>query len=166
METFPFELMMILCFIVGSGLIIAEAFIPGFGVAGISGIILEIAAIWATWKLFGIGGALIALAGVLLLIGTAVFLSYRSAMKGRLSKSSLILKNREETVEKDSGDQWLGCEGVTVTALRPAGKIEAGDRRLNAASSGDYIEKGTPVIITGKAGDHYVVRRKEEAANG
>ena len=74
--------MMILCFIVGSGLIIAEAFIPGFGIAGISGIILDAVAIWATWRLFGVGGALIALAGVLLLIGLAVFFSYRSAMKG------------------------------------------------------------------------------------
>lgn len=161
MESFPFDIMMILCFIVGSGLIIAEAFIPGFGIAGISGIILDAVAIWATWRLFGVGGALIALAGVLLLIGLAVFFSYRSAMKGRLSKSPLVLKDTETSGEKESGSQWLGCEGITVTALRPAGKIEAGDRRLNAASSGDFIEKGIPVIITGVEGDHFVVRRKD-----
>ena len=36
------------------------------------------------------------LLGVLILIGVVVFFSYRSAMKGRLSKSPLILKDREE----------------------------------------------------------------------
>ena len=42
MDPFALNLIMILCFIVGSGLIILEAFIPGFGVAGIFGIILEV----------------------------------------------------------------------------------------------------------------------------
>ena len=46
MDPFALNLIMILCFIVGSGLIILEAFIPGFGVAGIFGIILEVVALW------------------------------------------------------------------------------------------------------------------------
>ena len=48
MDPFALNLIMILCFIVGSGLIILEAFTPGFGVAGIFGIILEVVALWAT----------------------------------------------------------------------------------------------------------------------
>ena len=44
MDPFSLNLIMIVCFVIGSGLIIVEAFIPGFGVAGISGIILEIIA--------------------------------------------------------------------------------------------------------------------------
>ena len=161
MDAFPLDVIMIICFVVGSGLVIVEAFIPGFGIAGVSGIVLEIVAIWATWKLYGVAGAMIALAAVLVLIGLAIFLSYRSAMKGRLSKSHLVLRDTENSDGKATAEQWIGCEGVVVTSLRPAGFVEVGGRRLSAASTGDFIEKGSAVLITGTEGDHYTVRRKE-----
>lgn len=161
MDPFALNLIMILCFIVGSGLIILEAFIPGFGVAGIFGIILEVVALWATWQLHGVVTALIALLAVLILIGFAIFLSYRSAMSGRLSRSPLILKETEAASGASaSPDQWIGQEGVTVTSLRPAGEIDIGGIRLNAASSGDFIAKGTAVLVTGTEGDHLVIRPK------
>ena len=160
MNPFALNLIMILCFIVGSGLIILEAFIPGFGVAGIFGIILEVVALWATWRLHGLTTALIALFAVLILIGFAIFLSYRSAMNGRLSRSPLVLKETETVGAAATPDQWIGREGVTVTALRPAGEINIGGVRLKAASSGDFIQKGTAVLVTGTEGDHLVIRPK------
>ena len=160
MDPFSLNLIMIIGFVIGSGLIIVEAFIPGFGVAGIGGIVLEIVALRCCWLLHGTVPTLLALVGVLLLIGLAVFLSYRSAMNGRLSKSHLVLKDTETAAGENKPDHWIGMEGVTVTALRPAGQIEIGGVRLNAASSGDFIEKGSPVTVTGMEGDHYVIRRK------
>ena len=44
MDPFALNLIMIIGFVIGSGLIIVEAFVPGFGVAGIAGVILEIVA--------------------------------------------------------------------------------------------------------------------------
>lgn len=160
MDPFALNLIMILCFIVGSGLIILEAFIPGFGVAGIFGIILEIVALWATWNLHGVVTSLIALLAVLILIGFAIFLSYRSAMKGRLSRSPLVLKETETPGTAADPAKWIGQEGVAVTALRPAGEIDIGGVRLNASSSGDFVPKGTAVLITGREGSRLIVRPK------
>ena len=78
-------LIMILCYLFGSGLIIMEAFMPGFGVAGIAGLILEIAAVILTNTYFGLTWSLIGTFLVLVFIGIAILLSYRSAMNGRLS---------------------------------------------------------------------------------
>ena len=161
MDPFALNLIMIIGFVIGSGLIIVEAFIPGFGIAGICGVVLEIIALRCCWLLHGTVPTLLALAGVLLLIGLAVFLSYRSAMNGRLSKSHLVLKDTETAAEEAKPDHWIGMEGVTVTALRPAGEIEIEGVRLKAASTGDFIEKGAPVLVTGMEGDHCVIRRKE-----
>ena len=47
-----------------------------------------------------------------------------------------------------------------MTSLRPAGEIDIGGVRLNAASSGDFIAKGTAVLVTGTEGDHLVIRPK------
>ena len=160
MDPFALNLIMIIGFVIGSGLIIVEAFIPGFGVAGICGVVLEIVALRCCWVLHGIVPALLALVGVLALIGLAVFLSYRSAMSGRLSKSHLVLKDTEKAAAEDKPD-WIGKEGVAVTALRPAGQIEVDGTRLNAASTGDFIERGSPVLVTGMEGDHCVIKRKE-----
>ena len=159
MDPFSLNLIMIIGFVIGSGLIIVEAFIPGFGIAGISGVVLEIVALRCCWLLHGIVPTLLAIVGVLLLIGVAVFLSYRSAMNGRLSKSHLVLKDTEAAAGESKPDHWIGREGVAVTALRPAGQIEIEGVRLNAASTGDFIVKGSPVLVTGMEGDHYVIRR-------
>ena len=161
MDPFALNLIMIIGFVIGSGLIIVEAFIPGFGVAGISGVVLEIVALRCCWLLHGTVPTLLAFAGVLLLIGLAVFLSYRSAMNGRLSKSHLVMKDTETAAEEAKPDHWIGMDGVAVTALRPAGEIEIEGARLKAASTGDFIEKGAPVLVTGMEGDHCVIRRKE-----
>ena len=160
MDAFALNLIMIIGFVVGSGLIVLEAFIPGFGVAGIAGVVLEIIALRCCWTLYGTVPTLLALAGVLLLIGVAVFLSYRSAMNGRLSKSHLVLQNTEAAAGDSKSDPWIGKEGVTLTALRPAGQIDVEGTRLNAASGGEFIEKGVPVLVTGTEGDHYTIRRK------
>ena len=160
MDPLTGNLVMIICFIVGSGLIMLEAFMPGFGAAGIAGIILEIVAVVFTGLTYGATAAVIATFAVILLIGLAVFLSYRSAVKGRLSRSPLVLKNEEAAAPDTALDQWIGQEGVVATPLRPAGFIEIGGTRLSAATSGAFLEKGTPVSVKGVEGDHLVVVRK------
>lgn len=160
MDPFALNLIMIICYVVGSGLIILEAFIPGFGVSGIAGAVLEIAALWATWRLHGVHTALIALVAVLLLIGLAVFLSYRSAMNGRLSKSPLVLKDTEGVAQAAGRTEWAGKSGVAVTALRPMGEAEIAGTRLNVTSAGEFIAKGTEVTVTGTEGGKLTVRAK------
>ena len=160
MDPFALNLIMILCYIVGSGLVILEAFIPGFGVAGISGAVLEMVALWCTWRLHGVGTALIGLVAVLVLIGLAIFLSYRSAMKGRLSKSPLVLKATEKTAKAADTAEWAGKSGVAVTALRPMGEAEIAGTRLNVTSAGEFIAKGTEVTVTGTENGKLTVRAK------
>jgi membrane-bound serine protease (ClpP class) len=158
MDPFALNLIMIICFIAGSALIIAEAFMPGFGVAGISGLVLELTALWATWQLHGLRTALLALLGVIVLTGLVVFFSYRSAKNGRLSRSPLVLKETESAGKTSDLSGWIGQAGVAVTALRPGGEVEIGGRRLNAASTGELIPKGTRVTVTGAEGAALIVR--------
>lgn len=151
---------MILCYVFGTGLVVLEAFMPGFGVAGFAGVILEIAAIVLTNNYFGLVWSLVATLIVLVFVGITVFLSYRSAMRGRLSKSALVLKDTEQSVSAAPDMQsWLDQKGTAVTALRPAGFIEIGGVRLNASTAGEFLPKGTEVQVTGAEGDHLVIRK-------
>lgn len=44
------NLPIIVCFVLGIGSLIVEALMPGFGIAGFSGIALEIVALVLTWQ--------------------------------------------------------------------------------------------------------------------
>ena len=95
MDFISSNLPLILFFLAGFGLLLTEAFMPGFGVAGVLGIVLEVLAVYSAWLHHGPVPALILTLVILVLIGITVYLSYRSIMKGRLSRSSLVLQDTE-----------------------------------------------------------------------
>lgn len=166
------NLAIILCFIVGVGLLVAEVFMPGFGIAGISGIVLEGVSIVLTYLKYGGLAALGLTIVILAVIGIAISMSLRSATKGRLSKSPIILKTSETAAEGYSAtadmDVFLGKEGDTLTVLRPTGMAEFDGVKLNVVSDGEYIPKGTRVRVSRVEGARVVVRRvaQEQPANG
>ena len=159
MEFINSNLPLILFFLAGFGLLITEALMPGFGIAGILGIIAEVLAIWIAWTHYGTAFALCLTAVILLLTGVTVFLSFRSIMKGRLSRSELVLRETESPAESGSEALagYVGREGVTVTPLRPAGQINLDGVRVSAASGGEFLEKGRKVRVNGIVGDHVTV---------
>ena len=162
MEFLSGNLPLILCGLVGFALLITEAFMPGFGVAGITGIVLEIIAVYIAWAYHGTVFALILTAVILVAVGTAIYLSYRSIMRGRLSRSALVLKDEEIPVPAKAAETLAGYrnrEGTAVSALRPGGTVEIDGTKVNAASSGDLIEKGAKVLVLGAEGDHVIVRK-------
>ena len=65
----------------------------------------------------------------------------------------------EATILKQGSDhaQLLGLEAVSVSVLRPGGKIRVGDRFLDAVSRGELVPSGTSVRIVGFSGRDCVV---------
>ncbi len=160
MDFITTNLPLILCLIVGFGLMMVEAFMPGFGVAGVLGIVLEIGAIYLAWTNHGLVFGLILTLVIIAVIALTVFLSYRSFLNGRLSKSKLVLPDTEKAAapRADTLRVWVGKKGKVATPLRPAGEIEINGKRLSASSAGEFLSPGTPVEVTGTQGDHLIVR--------
>ena len=156
------NLPILICFVVGIGLLVLEAFMPGFGLPGISGIVLEIAAIVLTWFGHGPVAALGMTLVILSIIAIAISVSLRSATKGKLSKSKIILHDAETDAAGYRATQdmevFLGREGVTTTVLRPTGIAEFDGVRLNVVSEGDFVQSGTAVQIIRVDGGRILVR--------
>lgn len=161
-ELIAANLPIIICFLIGVALLVAEVFMPGFGVAGISGIVLEVISIVLVYLKYGGLAALGLTIVILAVIGITISISLRSATKGRLSKSPIILNDRETTAEgyiaTTDMDVFTGKEGETTTVLRPTGMAEFDGVRLNVVSEGEYIPKGTPVRVAYVEGVRVVVR--------
>ena len=162
LEFIAANLPIIICFIIGIGLLILEAFMPGFGVPGITGIVLEVITLVMTWFEHGPLATLAMLLIVLLVLAIAISTSLRSITRGRLSKSSLV---HSETESNEAGYRtiedlavFMDKEGTATTVLRPAGIADFEGVRLNVSSEGDYIPAGTKVRIIKVEGAKILVR--------
>ncbi len=154
--------MIVLLAIVGVVLMVVEAFMPGFGIPGLSGIVLEIIAIAITYFKLGSTSALVFALIVISVIAVAISIALRSAAKGRFARSKVVLNTVEGSdegfVASEDMKVFVGREGETTTTLRPAGIAEFDGVRLNVVSEGDFIQPGTRVRITSAEGSRIVVK--------
>lgn len=143
--------------IVGFGLMVVEMYVPGFGLPGISGILLMLGGIFLMQPTPL--QALILIVILVLLLGAAFSIAMRSISKGRLSRSKLIL-NEELNAGSDEQDltYFIGKTGKTHTALRPAGIAEFDGVKLNVVSDGDFVAQGKPIVVLRVEGNRIVVR--------
>lgn len=156
------NLPLIVCFVAGIALMVIEAFVPGFGLPGISGIALEVIAVVLMWTNHGPVAALGLTVIILALIALAISVSLRSATRGKLSKSKLILQQRESNEDgyraQEDMQVFLGREGVTTTVLRPIGMATFDGVKLNVVSEGEFVPAQTQVRIVRVEGSRIVVR--------
>lgn len=154
----------ILLFIVGIGLVILEIFaFPGFGVAGISGILLIITALVLSMTLnFGFDftfttptGIIKKIAIVLGFTTAGLLLSIWLGMKlitvnTRFGSIALQTELGKETgfISQDLAmNDLVGKNGRAITFLRPAGKVEIGDEIYDAVSEFGLIDKDAEIKV-------------------
>jgi membrane-bound ClpP family serine protease len=146
----------IILFIAGVALLIIEMFHPGFGFAGILGIIALIADIFVTAKTLAQGLLLAAIVAVIILI--LLLIGARFVSKGKFPKP-LVLKDATDGISGISGkESYLGKTGTAETTLRPAGIADFDGLRLDVVSQGGFISKGEKVEVVEADGNRLVVK--------
>ena len=149
--------------LVGVGLLVFEMYVPGFGVPGISGIALLVVGFLLLQPTLAQGLVLFAILAAILCVALSICLY--SASKGRLSKSKLVLNDvavSADAAENNDLNYFVGREGVTQTALRPAGIGEFDGVKLNVVSDGEFINKDVPIRVLSVKGNRIVVSELRE----
>lgn len=149
----------ILLFVAGLLLLLAEIFvIPGFGVAGIGGVVCVVGglvmSLLANSALdFGrVRGADISRAALTVLLGLGlgcalvVWLSNRIGSRGPLRFAALNA-DLEEAVSTPDLSGLVGREGTAATVLRPSGKVSIDGKLYDAISESEFIERGEKVKV-------------------
>ena len=171
----------VILFMMGLLFIAAEMFvIPGFGIAGISGIVLTLGSLVMASRRFllptgpedmaslgvdvlTVGGAFVGFVVALLLLA-----NYIGEIPG-LSRLTL----KPQVALEGSGVQvaapnaivpgWqqvnVGDVGTTVSPLRPSGKMEFGEAMVDVVTEGDFVDAGCEVKVIGKQGARVIVRQ-------
>ena len=150
--------------LVGVGLLVFEMYVPGFGAPGISGIALLVLGFVLLKPTMSQGLILFAILAAILCVALSICLY--SASKGRLSKSKLVLNDvavSADAAENNDMNYFIGREGVTHTALRPAGIGEFDGVKLNVVSDGEFIARGRPIRVQSVEGNRIVVCELKDA---
>lgn len=149
----------ILVFVIGLLLIAAEVFvIPGFGIAGVSGIIFLITGLTLSllnntdFNFDGVSTKEIGDASLTVLMGLGlgfvlmIWLSNKIGSKGMFRKVALH-KDLEDSHSSPSLTPLIGKEGTAFTVLRPSGKVMIDGELYDGVSDLGFIEKGTQVKV-------------------
>ena len=152
-----------LCLLLGAGLMIAEVFLPGFGLPGISGLVLIGVGVVLTSAHFGLTAAVAVLLVVVALLAVLITFLLRQASNGGMKRSRLFLNQKEELHDKTDMQILVSKTGETLSVLRPAGIGDFDGVRLNIVTEGGFIDKGQPVEIVRVEGSRIVVRQQAEA---
>jgi len=151
----------ILLFLAGLLLLALELFvIPGFGVAGILGIVcivcgLAFSLVLNDYFIFPIGGGQLVNAFLLVLASIVITTALAFVFGKNIFSSKMFRKltltdeqrSSEGYVGTDRGHNLSGATGVAVTDLRPSGKIEIDGQRYDAVSEGAFLVKGTEIEV-------------------
>lgn len=146
------EVLSMVLIVLGIGLLVAEIFIPSFGVTGTLGIIAIIGGIVTTAKSVAQGTIMFLIIMVIVLI--LMFLAYKFIA----SKSSpLILKGSVNEEKIKEVEYFLHKEGIAITPLRPSGKGDFDGVRLDILTRGNFVTKGKKISIVELAGKKIIV---------
>lgn len=175
----------VILFALGAGCLAMEIFVvPGFGVFGVSGILMVLASVVMASQTWGnlepnadlkdlakTLGTLVAAGGAVAVLGLAlgrflprvplfesIILSPPNQEGGNEPTLAPRLLTQSPSAAAASGAA-VGQRGETLSMLRPAGKARINGRLTDVVSDGPFIAEGATVEVTQVTGSRIVVRQ-------
>jgi membrane-bound serine protease (ClpP class) len=164
--------------LIGIGLVLLaiEIFVlPGFGIAGFAGIFFLFVGVLLSFQDFVIPNPELPwesdklIKNLIMITGSTVgslfliilFFKFLFPKIGVLVNGPYLQVNLKDASSVDVQKQLphLGDRGVAVSILRPAGKAEINGETWDVITEGDFIEKGTEVVINQVSGNKIIVKR-------
>jgi membrane-bound serine protease (ClpP class) len=167
----------IIMFIIGIALIAVEIFvIPGFGIAGITGLTLTLGSLilvmlnndFFDFSFVKASEIFSATATILAgLFGSIIIMFFGGI---RLTNSRLFKRIALQTVQNRSEgytsnfkqESMIGKTGTAYTVLRPSGKVMIEGSLFDASTRGDYIEKNDKIKVINDEGTSLKVKKLDE----
>ncbi len=166
----------ILLFIIGFVLVAAEIFvIPGFGIAGIAGILLIFGSLILSMignvnfdfsgtdstevnnSLASVFFAILGLGGLMYFFGSSFL---RSKLFRKIVLEDTLSESRVHIQQEDGEiSSLIGSNGLAHTALRPMGKISINGTHFEAKTYGEFIDQNEKIEVISIENRYLVVKK-------
>lgn len=147
--------------VLGLVVIVVEIFVPSLGLLAAMAAGILFYSLYLVFTTISFTMGMVFLGVDILLIPVILVLGFKA-----LGASSLSLHKKlssKEGVSSQAPDlvSWKGKKGEAITDLRPAGTVMIDAKRLDAVTDGEYVDAGTPVVVTLVSGNRIVVDKIE-----
>ncbi|HOY67660.1 MAG TPA: NfeD family protein [Candidatus Ozemobacteraceae bacterium] len=131
-------------------LFVEVALIPGFGLTGVTGILVIIAGLGlAFWKLDIRLAVLYSFGSMAALIGLilwAIYIFPHTSVGKKFVLETKISIEDGYTATRDL-ERYVGMEGIATSDLRPSGIARIGDERLDVLSDGEFVPRQSRIKV-------------------
>jgi membrane-bound serine protease (ClpP class) len=138
-----------------------EIFVPSLGILAVTAAGILFYSLYLVFTTISFTAGMVFLGVDILMIPFVLVLGFKA-----LGASSLSLHKKlssREGVSSQAPDlvSWKGKKGEAITDLRPSGTVMIEGKRLDAVTDGEYVDAGTPVVVTLVSGNRIVVDKNE-----
>lgn len=152
-----------LLILVGSLAILAEFFVPAFGIVGIAGFATVVVSVVMGFSHHSDPWGVIILLTALVVTPSVVLGGFRRFPKSFFGRR-MILATDQSGAPSEEERVTVGSEGEALTPLHPGGLARIEGERKSVVTGGEYLEQGTTVEVTAVEGARIVVRRKPDGS--
>ena len=152
-------------YLIGTGILVAEIFIPSHGVLGVAGLGIFGAAIYMTFRQSETAGyiaLLISLAFLPTMAVMAIRYWHRTPMGRKISPPNPVLTAADTGDWEAKLSPFVGKIGKSLSPLRPVGTCEFDGQRLECIAEMGMIERDQPVKAVAIRGRNLAVTPVEE----
>ncbi len=154
-------LLPVLLQVIGILVIIAEIFIPSLGVLTVIALAVLAYSLYIVFTSISTTVGVVFTGVDIILVPFMIVLGIKILAKSPLSLKRELSKQNGVVSQKEKLETYINMQGESVTDLRPAGMAQINSQRMDVVTDGEYIDAGTPVVVTGVEGNRIIVDRVE-----
>jgi membrane-bound ClpP family serine protease len=147
--------------VLGLVVIVVEIFVPSLGLLSVMAAGILFYSLYLVFTTISFTMGMVFLGVDILLIPVVLVMGFKALGASSLSLHKIL--SSKEGVFSQAPDlvSWKGKQGEAITDLRPSGTVIIEGKRLDAVTDGEYVDAGTPVVVTLVSGNRIVVDKIE-----
>ncbi len=151
----------ILLQLAGIAVVIAEIIIPSAGLLTLLALALFGYSLHLVFQEISTTVGFLFAAADLVMIPALVIVGLKMLARSPVTLRTELSSREGVSAQAPGLESYLGQEGKALTDLRPAGLASIRDRRVDVVTRGEYIDKGSALLVLTVTANQIVVGRKE-----
>lgn len=151
----------ILLQLLGLVVIVVEIFVPSLGLLSVMAAGILFYSLYLVFTTISFTVGMVFLGVDVLLVPVILVLGFKALGASSLSLHKKLSSKEGFFSQAPDLASWKGKKGEAITDLRPSGTVMIEEKRLDAVTDGEYVDAGTPVVVTLVSGNRIVVDKIE-----
>lgn len=143
----------------GVGVVFAEILLPTAGVLTLLAICIFGYSLYLVFSEISVFFGWVFVIADLIIVPILIVYGFKFLEKSPLTLISVLSRDEGVSSQDPDMEKYLGLTGRTVSNLRPSGVALLGGKRTDVVTRGEYIEKGTSIIVEKVTGNQIVVKK-------